>query len=197
MKRTVVLCATLLLLIGSAVYVFGDIARPKTTPTPAPAERKVVLHTGLQIVPDAKSWEARLQISQKTLDLIRESGGTTSANDTMTQRLMQSSTRTIMAGMFMFLAVSFAGVWLARSTQRRGQKAIAAVVLVLGLLGTATVIVRANAGPPGIYYWRNLPKNLTKGEATRGGLDIEIVPGDDSGIKLIVPIKKTNEYGEE
>jgi hypothetical protein len=197
MKRTVVLCATVLLLIGSAVYVFGDIARPKTTPTPAPAERKVVLHTGLQIVPDAKSYEARLQISQKTLDLIRESGGTTSANQTMIQRLMQSSTRTIMAGMFMFLAVSFAGVWLARSSQRRGQKAIAAVVLAIGVLGAATVIVRANAGPPGIYYWRNLPKNLTKGEATRGGLDIEIVPGDDSGIKLIVPMKKTNEYGEE
>jgi hypothetical protein len=195
MKRIVVLGATVLLLIGSAVYVFGDIARPKTTP--APAERKVVLHTGLQIVPDAKSYEARLQISQKTLDLIRESGGTTSANQTMTQRLMQSSTRTIMAGVFMFLAVSFAGVWLARSSQRRGQKAIAAIVLAIGVLGAATVLVRANAGPPGTYLWRNLPQNLSKGQATSGGLDIEIVPGDDSGIKLIVPLKKTNTSGEE
>ena len=35
------------------------------------------------------------------------------------------------------------------------------------------VIVRANAGPPGTYLWRNLPTNLTRGEATRGGLDIE------------------------
>jgi hypothetical protein len=195
MKRTVVLCATVLLLIGSAVYVFGDIARPKETPTPV--ARRVALHTGLQIVPDAKSYEARLQISQKTLDLIRESGGSTSSNQTMTQRLMQSSTRTIMAGVFMFLAVSFAGVWLARSTQRRGQKAMAAFVLVVGLLSAATVIVRANAGPPGTYLWRNLPTNLTKGEATRGGLDIEIVSGDDSGIKLIVPLKKTNTSGEE
>ena len=195
MKRIVVLCAAALLLIGTGVYAFGDIARPKQTPAPAP--RRVVLHTGLQIVPDAKSYEARLQISQKTLDLIRELGGTTSANQTMTQRLMQSSTRTIMAGMFMFLAISFAGVWLARSSQRRGQKAIAAVVLVIGLLGTATVIVRANAGPPGTYLWRNLPQNLTKGEATRGGLDIEIVSGDESGIKLIVPLKKTSTSGEE
>jgi hypothetical protein len=193
MKRIMVLCAAALLLIGCGVYAFGDIARPKETPTPAP--RRVVLHTGLQIVPDAKSYEARLQISQRTLDLIRGSGGGTSANQTLTQRLMQSSTQTIMAGMFMFLAVSFAGVWLARSSQRRGQKA--AAVLAIGVLGGATMIVRANAGPPGIYYWRNLPKNLTKGETTRGGLDIEIVPGDDSGIKLIVPMKKTTEYGEE
>lgn len=195
MKRIVVFCAAALLLIASVVYAFGDIARPKETPTPAAS--KVVLHTGLQIVPDSKSSEARLQISQTTLDLIRQSGGTTSANQSMTQRLMQSPTRTVMAGMFMFLAVSFAGVWLARSSQRRGRKAIAAAVLALGVLGVATVIVRANAGPPGIYYWRNLPKNLTKGEATRGGLDIEIVPGDDSGVKLIVPMRKTNDYGEE
>ena len=197
MKRIIVLCAAALLLIASGVYAFGDIARPKDPKeTPTPTAGKVVLHTGLQIVPDGKSYEARLQISQKTLDLIRQSGGSTSSNQTMTQRLMQSSTRTIMAGVFMFLAVSFAGVWLARSSQRRGQKAIAAVVLAAGVLGAATVIVRANAGPPGSYYWRNLPKNLTKGESTRGGLDIEIVPGDDSGVKLIVPLTKTND-GEE
>jgi hypothetical protein len=195
MKRIVVLCAAALLLIGCGVYAFGDIARPKQTPTPG--ARRVVLHTGLQIVPDAKSYEARLQISQRTLDLIRESGGSTSANQTMTQRLMQSSTRTIMAGMFMFLAVSFAGVWLARSNQRRGQKAIAAVVLAIGVLGGATMIVRANAGPPGTYLWRNLPQNLSKGQATSGGLDIEVVSGDESAIKLIVPLKKTTEYGEE
>jgi hypothetical protein len=109
---------------------------------------------------------------------------------------MQSSTRTVMVGMFMFLAVSFAGVWLARSSQRRSQKAVAAVLLVVGMLGAATVIVRANAGPPGYYYWQKLPENLNKGQATRGGVNIEIVPGDD-GIKLIVPIKKTITLGEE
>jgi len=194
MRITVVLCAAALLLSASAVYTFGDIARPKTTPTPVAG--KVVFHTGLQIVPDAKSYEARLQISQETLQRIREATANTSANTSMTQRLMQSSTRTVMAGMFMFLAISFAGVWLARSSQRRSQKAIAAVLLVAGMLGAATVIVRANAGPPGYYYWQNLPQNLTKGQPTRGGLDIEIVPGDD-GIKLVVPMKNTKQPGEE
>jgi hypothetical protein len=196
MKRTVVLCAAALLLIASAVYVFGDIARPKGTPTPTPALGKVVFHTGLQIVPDSKLYEARLQISQATLQRIREATANTSANTSMTQRIMQSSTRTVMAGMFMFLAISFAGVWLARSSQRRSQKGIAAVVLVVGMLGAATVIVRANAGPPGSFYWQKLPENLTKGQATRGGLDIEIVPGDD-GMKLILPMKSTPKPGEE
>lgn len=194
MKRTVVLCAAALLLIATAVYSFGDIARPKTTPTPAAG--KVVFHTGLQIVPDSKIYEARLQISQETLNRIREATAPASANPSMTQRIMHSSTRTMMAGLFMFLAVSFAGVWLARSSQRRSRKTIAVAVLFAAVLGMATVIVRANAGPPGSFYWRNLPQNLTKGESTRGGLDIEIVPGDDR-ITLIVPLKNEKKPGEE
>jgi hypothetical protein len=194
MKRLVVFCAAALLVIGSSLYAFGDIARPK--PSTTPAEGKVIFHTGLQIVPDSKVWEARLQISPATLQRLREASVGTSANTSLTQRIMHSSTRTMMAGMFMFLAVSFAGIGLARSGQRRTQKAIAAVLLVAGTLGAATVIVRANAGPPGSYYWRKLPENLNKGEATRGGVNIEIMPGDDDGIKLIIPIKK-NSLGEE
>jgi hypothetical protein len=194
MKRTVVFCAAAILLIGTAVLAFGDIARPKTTPTPEAG--KVVFHTGLQVVPDSKTYEARLQISQATLQNIREATNNMSANTSMTQRLMQSSTRTVMAGLFMFLAISFAGVWLARSTRSRSRNAIAAALLIAGFMGAATVLVRANAGPPGYYYWQKLPENLTKGQSTRGGLDIEIVPGDD-GIKLIVPMRNSKAPGEE
>ena len=191
MKRTVLISAAALLLVASAVYTFGDIARPK----PTPAEGKIIFHTRLQIVPDAKTYEARLQISQESLQRIREASAT-SANQSPTQRLLQSSTRTMMAGVFMFLAVSFAGVWLARSGQKRNHKIAAGLVLGLIWLGATAIIVRANAGPPGSFYWRNLPENLTKGQSTSGGLDIEIVPGDD-GIKLIVPLKNPKKPGEE
>jgi hypothetical protein len=192
MKRTVVLCAAALLLVASAVYTFGDIARPK----PSPEAGKVIFHTGLEIVPDAKVYEARLQISQGTLQRIREATANTSTNESITQRLMHSSTRTMMAGLFMFLAVSFAGVWLARSGQRRNHKIAAALVLGIAVLGATAIIVRANAGPPGSYYWKKLPDNLTRGESTSGGLDIEIVPGDER-IKLIVPMKNAKKPGEE
>ena len=192
MKRTILICAAGLLLIASAVFTFGDIARPK----PSPEAGKVIFHTGLEIVPDAKVYEARLQISQATLQRIREAAANTSANPSVTQQIMASGPRTIMAGLFMFLAVSFAGVWLARSGQRRSQKIAAGLVLGMAVLGAAAIIVRANAGPPGSYYWKKLPDNLTKGESTRGGLDIEIVPGDEQ-IKLLVPIKNTKKPGEE
>ncbi len=197
MKRPVVLCAAALLLIASAVYTFGDIARPKPTPTPTPEAGKIVFHTGLQVVPDSKLYEARLQISQQTLQRIREATANMSANQSMTQRLMHSSTRTMVAGLFMFLAVSFAGVWLARSGQRRNHKIAVGLVLGMAVLGATAIIVRANAGPPGYYYWQKLPENLTKGEPTRGGLNIEIVPGDESSIKLIVPMRNPKKPGEE
>ena len=195
MKRTVVLCTTVLLLIGSAIYAFGDIARPKVTPTPK--EGKTVLYTSMTVKPDAKASEARLQISQGTLQSIAREAGNISSDQSMTQRLMHSSTRTIMAGLFMFLAVSFAGVWFARSSQRRNHKAIAAVILIAMVFGLATVIVRANAGPPGYIRWQGLPQNLKDGKTTGGGVDIQIVPGDDSTITLIVPLRKTQNPGEE
>ena len=194
MKQALVLCAAAFLLVVSGIYAFGDIARPKVSP--AAKEGKTVLYTSLSVKPDSKASEARLQISQDALNTIVRLAGNASADQSVTQRLMHSSTRTMMAGLFMFLAVSFAGVWLARSGQHQNRKAIAAVILIATMFGLATVIVRANAGPPGYVRWQNLPANLTKGQATEAGVDIEIMPGDDSTIKLIVPMRNTSRPGE-
>ncbi len=194
MKQTLILSAALCALLAGAVYVFADIARAK----PSPKEQgKVALYTGLTVTPDPKAYEARLQISQRTLQSIaHEAAGNTSSNQPMTQRLMHSSTQTIMAGLFMFLAVSFAGVFFARSSQRRNQKVAVTVIMIAAVFGLATVIVRANAGPPGYLSWQRLPQALKDGKPTSGGVDIEIVPGDDSEIKLIVPLRNTNRPAE-
>jgi len=190
-----ILSATFCALLASGIYAFGDIARPKVTPTAK--EGKTVLYTSMTVKPDSKASEARLQISQGTLQSIAREAGNISSNQSMTQRLMHSSAGTMMAGLFMFLAVSFAGVWFARSSQRRNNKAVAAAILMAMVFGLATVIVRANAGPPGYVRWQGLPQNLKDGKTTGGGVDIEIVPGDDSTITLIVPLRKTQNPGEE
>lgn len=192
MKRTLILSAAICALLASGIYAFGDIARPK----PTPAEGKTVFHTGLTVVSDAKSSEARLQISQDTLKNIQEAMANGGGTESMTQRIMHSSTRTIMAGLFMFLAVSFAGVWFARSSQRCNHKVAAAVLLIAFMFGLATVVVRANAGPPGYIRWQNLPQALKDGKATSGGLNIEIVSGDDN-MKLFIPLRNNNRPGEE
>ena len=177
----------LFLLLAFAVPAYADIARPN--PVPSPAKSKIVLHTSLTVVPDNKAYEARLQISESSLQELRAALGNTPADGSISQSIASSSTRTTIAGVFMFLSVSFAGVWLARSMQTRAQKVAASLLLGTAVISLAAVMTQANAGPPSSYYWRKLSQNLTKGAPTSGGVDIEIVPGDESGLKLIVPLK--------
>lgn len=195
MKQLISLCV-LCLLLATAMPAYGDIARPNPSPpTPSPATSpqppRIVFHTRLAIVPDPKAWEARLQISQSDLEELRAALGTTSGNEALSGRIARSSTRTILAGLFMFLSLSFAGVWLARSVQPRGQKAITVILFGTAVIGAAAIISQANAGPPGSYYWKKLPQNLTKGAPTNGGLNIVVVPdgSDGSGMKLIIPMR--------
>ena len=180
----------LCLLLALAIPAYGDIAKPKEKPSPSPELPKFVLHTRLVVVPDNKAWEAKLQISQSSLQELR--AALSNGNETTAQSITRSSTRTIMAGVFMFLSLSFAGVWLARSVQTRAQKAVAALLFGMAVIGATAMIAQANAGPPGSFYWKKLPQNLTKGAPTSGGLDIEIVADGDigsSGMQLVLPIK--------
>jgi hypothetical protein len=176
-------------LLATALTTYGDIARPK--PSPSPEEPRIVFHTRLVIVPDSKAWEAKLQISQSDLQELRAALNNPPGNESMAQRVARSSTRTMLAGLFLFLSLSFAGVWLARSVQSRGQKIVTVLLLGTAVIGAAAIITQANAGPPGSYYWKKLPQNLSKGTSTNGGVDIVVVPdgSDGSGMKLIIPTR--------
>jgi len=185
MKRTLFASAAILAVLASAICAFGDIARPK----PSPAEPRNVLYTGLTIVPEPGSTRARLQISQAALERIKNGSANNGGASSMVQNVLHSSTRTIMAGTFMFLAISFAGIWFARSSERRGHKTVAVVLLLASVLGIGTVIVRANAGLPANSDWWNLPQALKDHKPVSAGLTVEIVPGDDD-IKLLMPVKK-------
>ena len=189
MKITATVTALALFVICSATLIRADIARPEPKPT-QPAPGRAVLNTGLQIVPDSKTWNARLQISESTLKELREAtnaaGGT---SQTFGQRITGSPTNTIIAGLFLFMSLSFGGVWLARSSGKaKGQKAVAAILVAVATVGTATIMAHANAGPPPSYLWRNLTRNLNASKATQGPIQIEIVP-DGDGIKLIIPTR--------
>jgi len=185
MKRTLFATAAILALLASAIYAFADIARPK----PSPAEAKSLFYTGLTVTSDPKASEARLQISAETMKRLQEAAGRNGGTTSLSQSIMHSSGRTMMAGVFMFLAISFAGLWFARSSERRSHKAVAAVLLLASVFGIATVIVRANAGLPAYVTWWNLPQALKDHKAISAGLTVEIVPGNDD-IKLLIPVEK-------
>lgn len=195
MKRTVRMLSVpfLGLMMATAMTAYADIARPKPSASPA-SEPKQVMNTGMQIVPDSKVYQAHLQISQSALTELRDALNAGAASRSFTERIMRSPTSTIVAGLLLFMSVSFAGVWFVRSagSRSRGQKAAAAMLISAGVLGAATIITRANAGPPPGYVWRNLPKNLSAGQSTSGGVIVEIVPDGGAAIKLIIPLKQNS-----
>ena len=195
MKRTLLLLGFSFsgLVLATAITARADIARPRPSPAPA-SEPKQIMTTGLQIVPDSKVYQAHLQISQSALTELRDAANAGATSRSFAERIAHSSASTIVAGLFLFMSISFAGVWFVRSagSRTRVQKAAAAVLISGAVLGAATLITRGNAGPPPGYVWRNLPKNLNTGQATNGGLIVEIVADGGSPIKLIVPVKQNS-----
>ena len=184
-----------LLLIASCLVLLtafstnADVSKPKT-----PDKPKLILHTGLEIVPDAKLYEAKLQISQSDFNNLRAALDGGAGSSPVVGSIAFSAPRTIVAGLLMFMAVSVAGVLIARSSSvGRAQKTIGAALLVAVLLGAAAIITRGNAGPPGSWRWRNLPQALADGKPTIGGVDVEIIPDDQMNgrtMRLLIPLKK-------
>ena len=131
MKPLVSFACLLALSALAAVSVTADVAKPK----PPEQQSKVLMGRRLEIVPDQKVWQARLQISQSDLQELRAAlNGETGSNTTIAANIAQSPTRTIVAGVLLFLSLSFAGVWLARrSSATRARKAIAAGVVVFAI----------------------------------------------------------------
>jgi len=200
MKLILIAICFATLTLTTISFANADIQAPK--PTPA-TQGKIVLHTGLEIVPDTKTYEARLQIPQSQLQDLRAALDGIDNNRTFAASISHSSPRTIVSGVLLFLSISFAGVWLARSARRsvppnRFKKAIVIGLMFVATLGVATIITRGNAGPPGYYRWRNLPKSLSEGKSTVGGLDVEIVSDEQiRSMRLIIPLRKEGGTGEE
>jgi len=153
------------------------------------------------VTTDNKAYDARLQISQESLNQLRAALGDLPANGSQTggsisQGVTGSSTRTLMAGLMMFLSLSLGGIWLARSVQTRSQKTVAAFLLCTAVIGVASIITQANAGPPPSWQWRKLSTNLTQGRPTYASVNIEIVQ-EGNGIKLIVPVTPSNKKTDD
>ncbi len=191
MTRKLLLSLFLIALFAIATPALADIARSKPSPNPNTAS----FHTYMEIVPDVKAYQMRLQMSQDTFNALRAGLMDAPKNPTISQWISQSSSRTITAGIFLFLSVSIGGLLVIRS-QQRSRRIAAALVIGAALVGAGTIITQANAGPPGYVRWQRLPQALSEGRATQGDVDIEIVP-EGRGIKLIVPLRNVGKPKNE
>jgi hypothetical protein len=183
MKRIPAFCA-LCFVLAAGGNTFADIARPSPSPQPG----KIIFHTSMTVIPDKNARDARLQISQDSLNELKAALANTTADNSVGQRIANSPTRTVIAGFCLFLSLSIGGIWLMRSSQPRGQKTVALLLLGLAVVGAAAIITQANAGPPPSYQWRSLSQNLNANKPTYASVDIEILP-EGYGMKLVVPVK--------
>jgi hypothetical protein len=198
--KTLLFFAFLLVLTALSIQtVSADIAKPK----PSEQQSKFMLRRKLEIVPDEKAWQARLQISQSDLQELRAALDGAGSNTTVAASIAQSPTRTLIAGVLLFLSVSFAGVWLARRSRTSASgksKAVAAAILVVAMLGAAAIITRGNAGPPpGYWSWMKLSKNFSQGKLTSGDFMIEVVPDQPDrppSVRLLIPYN-SKQSGDE
>src|SRR5688500_10097554 len=192
MKPILSICC--LILLSPAAIANADVRAPQRLQS-----GKVVLRTNLDVVPETNGSQARLQISQSDLEALRGALDGSPATPAVAAGFSPSPGRTIVAGLMLFLAISFTGVLLARSRRGRTQKTVAGLALIAAVVGAATVITRGNAGPPpGYWSWRHLSKNLAESQPTSGSRAIEVVPDDPnkpSRIKLVIPVeqKKTGD----
>lgn len=191
------LLVAFLLFLGalSTQIVSADVPKPKTPEQ----QSKILLRSKLEIVPDEQVWSARLRLTQSQLQELRAALDGADKNTTVAASIAQSPTRTLIAGVLLFLSVSFAGVWLARASRMpmgRKNKIVAAAILVVAVLGAAAIITRGNAGPPpGYLSWMKLSKNFSQGKATTGDFMIEVVPDQPNtppSVKLVIPYNKQN-----
>lgn len=195
------LLVAFLLFLGalSTQIVSADVPKPKTPEQ----QSKILLRSKLEIVPDEQVWSARLRLTQSQLQELRAALDGADKNTTVAASIAQSPTRTLIAGVLLFLSVSFAGVWLARASRMpmgRKNKIVAAAILVVAVLGAAAIITRGNAGPPpGYLSWMKLSKNFSQGKATTGDFMIEVVPDQPNtppSVKLVIPYNKQNGNNE-
>lgn len=178
-----------------SIVAWADIPPIKTPPpTPPPVSKSI--DSGLKIQLDKSAKDVKLIIPKDQIRQLRaqldEIDG--QPETTAALSLSFSRTQTIVSGLFMSLAVIFAGVWLMRS--RKISVRAAAGIGVLFLSGTA-IVASANV-PPG-QYPNNINDHVFSDEFRRyqGGytpLKVVVSGNSDRDFKLIVPrIKNDSE----
>ena len=139
MKILITLVA-LFMFAGSAI---ADIARPNTTPRKPAKTTSIDTRLDIRIRRDAK--EAKLILSKAQLNQLRADLDAIDGGATDTASAGITGIQTIAGGVFLSLAMVFAGIWFARSGRLTKPAAAGFIAIAVGGLAT---MVYANAGPP-------------------------------------------------
>jgi hypothetical protein len=182
--------ALLLLMVSSAA---ADVPMPnRRKPAREEAIRRDLPYARMTIEPVQGLREARLQVPRAQLGLIAGAAGLEEDHAQGAQAGAFESAGTVVAGLFLSLAVVLTGFLLLR-TRRRFAGARTAALLVCACVlaaGGAAAVAYANIAPP-IGFRAQDPGTLVRaaaGGSLAGSIRIEVVEGGGE-IKLLIPAK--------
>ena len=184
--------AALLVFAGSAM---ADVPRPKVTPNKPAKSTSIETRLDIRLRRDAK--EAKLILSKAQLNQLRAEIDAIDGGATDTASAGITGIQTIAGGVFLSLAMVFAGVWFARSGRVSKPVATGLIVLAGGALAT---MVYANAGPPpearsitgkmfaqGMHYYK----------FGGGTIKLEVSAEEDNPVLIVPDPEETKKPGEE
>ena len=195
MLKRILLVTLALMLTATA---FGDVPRPDKTPSNSKKAASVDTYLSIKLERDAK--EAKLLIPRSQLKTLRaELESLYSGDDTAATSIRISRIQTIVSGVFISLALVFAGVWFTRGGRLSTSGRVAAGAAIVFVGGALATIVYGNAGPPpearsitgkmfaqGLHYYKF------------GGGKIKLEVSDtEETLKLIVPDPEDPKKAEE
>lgn len=191
-RTTRLALVTLLLLVGS-VHALADVALPNSAKHRTGNNSTIT--SSMIISPDEKAKEARLLIPR---DLLRQLQAGLDGNDAQSSAAATSGlsglsgAQTVMAGIFLSLALAFGGIHLLRSRQQTDKLTRAALgVAILALCGASASLVYGNAGPPPVA--RSLTSKILIQDlqwwGAYGQVKVEIVEDSDQ-VRLVLPKAK-------
>jgi hypothetical protein len=177
-----------------ASSVMADIPRPDTTPKKPAKTTSIDTRLDIRLRRDAK--EAKLILSKAQLKQLRaELDQIDGASDTTSAGI--TGIQTIVGGLFLSLAMVFAGVWFVRSGRMTKPIATGMILLAGGALAT---MVYANAGPPpearsitgkmfvqGMHYYK----------FGGGAIKLEVSAEEDNPVLIVPDPEETKKPGEE
>jgi hypothetical protein len=179
-----------------AVPAFADISAPQPAPSPQKARRTATLPAARMLIESRNdATEARLQIPKNMLRQLRaEAERDDATSNASTAALVDSSrpAQTVLAGVFLSLALAFAGIFLARTRSRTARQSAAVALVLIAAAGALAFKTLANARPPEprTLDAGTLRRATTPNEELNGVIRVEVVD-DPNVFKLIVPAATT------
>jgi hypothetical protein len=186
MKRRFNYLALAALLLATAVNTFADVRVPDKDKNKSP--KVSPFKAQMMIDPNTKSGEARLLIPRSVLEQMRAGLDGEGSRSSALAFFNAGGAQTVVAGLFLSLALAFGGLWLVRSRSQRRLGPAALCLAALALCGVAATAAYANAGPPPVA--RSLTSRILIQDAqwygVYGQVKVEVVDDDDQ-IRLVLP----------